>query len=205
MTATVGYARFGSGCTRGHYARIIIPRRTVSILLGRVVIAMRTICRYHTTISEYRRNTVINRIAVGIFSGCPCSARRFRGCTIARSGRADTVIYHILVSILTRGICLTSPRFRGCTVTGTGRADAIVTRYTALSAGRICLTSPRFGAGYRTARCTIARNLGAAAVLVQRVVANREDTGVLRTCCRSACTARGSIARYVCCRTILLA
>lgn len=171
MTATVGYARFGSGCTRGHYARIIIPRRTVSILLGRVVIAMRTICRYHTTISEYRRNTVINRIAVGIFSGCPCSARRFRGCTIA---------------------CPCG-------------ADAIVTRYTALSAGRICLTSPRFGAGYRTARCTIARNLGAAAVLVQRVVANREDTGVLRTCCRSACTARGSIARYVCCRTVLLA
>ena len=205
MTATVGYARFGSGCTRGHYARIVVPRRTVRIILGRVVIAMRTICRYHTTVTKYRRNTVINRIAVGIFSGCPCSARRFRGCTIARSGRADTVIYHILVSILARGICLTSPRFRGCTIARSGRADAIVTRYTALSAGRICLTSPRFGAGYRTARCTIARNLGAAAVLVQRVVANREDTGVLRTCCRSACTARGSIARYVCCRTVLLA
>ena len=171
MTATVGYARFGSGCTRGHYARIIIPRRTVSILLGRVVIAMRTIRRYHTTAAKLRRNIIVNCISVGILTICPCTTSRLGGCTIA------------------------------CPC----RADAIVTRYTALSAGRICLTSPRFGAGYRTARCTIARNLGAAAVLVQRVVANREDTGVLRTRCRSACTARGSIARYVCCRTVLMA
>ena len=154
MTATVGYARFGSGCTRGHYARIVVPRRAVRIILGRVVIAMRTICRYHTTISEYRRNTVINRIAVGIFSGCPCSARRFRGCTIARSGRADTVVNCITVGIFTGTVILTRTRFGGCTVTRTGGADTIVTAYCTVYFCAVILTRTRFSAGYTTSADT---------------------------------------------------
>ena len=170
MTVTVGYARFGSGCTRGHYARIVVPRRTVCILLGRVVVTMRTICRQYTTVTKYRRDIVVNRISVGI--------RTLRPSTTSRLG--------------------------GSTIIGTGGRYVVVTGYTALSAGRICLTSSRLSSCYGTARCTITFNRGAGTVLIQRIIANREDSGILRACRSSAGTTGCTITGYICCRTVLL-
>ena len=171
MTVTVGYARFRGGCTRCHNARIVIPRRTGRIVLGCIVVTMRTISGCYATATECTGDVVVNSISVGILTICPCSAGRF-GC---------------------------------CTVTCTGGADAVVTRYTALSAGRVCLTSSRFGASYGTSRCTITFNRGAGTVLIQRIVANREDSGILRACRSSAGTAGCTITSYIGRSTVLLA
>ena len=179
MTVTVGYARFRGGCTRCHQARIVIPRRTGRIVLGCIVVTMRTISGCYATATECTGDVVVNSISVGILTICPCSAGRFGCCTVTCTGGADAVVNRITVGILTGAVCLTSSRLGSSTVTGTGRADAIVTGYTALSAGRICLTSSRFGAGNCTARCTITFNRGAGTVLIQRIVANRKDARVL--------------------------
>ena len=170
MTVTVGYARFRGGCTRCHNARIVIPRRTGRIVLGCIVVTMRTISGCYATATECTGDVVVNSISVGILTICPCSAGRF-GC---------------------------------CTVTCTGGRYVVVTGYTALSAGRICLTSSRLSSCYGTSRCTIARNLCAGTVLVQRIVANRKDARVLRACGRTAGTAGCTITGYICCRTVLL-
>ena len=92
MAIRIGYRRFGGSRITSHLARSIVPRYTIRIVLGAVVIAVRTVSCFHATGTECRRYTVVNLFTVGIRSLRPGTATRLGGRTIVRTGSGYVVV-----------------------------------------------------------------------------------------------------------------